>query len=54
MRRKLIQLFILPNLLSLSAWLRERDEDSSGHDDEAAEALDYAIKRLQLYLDKTA
>lgn len=45
-----IQIFILPNLRSLSVWLRLKDENSTGADDEAAEAIDYALARLERYL----
>lgn len=51
MTKKLwIQLFILPNLRALSAWLRNKDADSTGADDEAAEAIDFALSRLDKYL----
>lgn len=51
MTRKLwITIFILPNLKSLAAWLRTKDENTTGGDDEAAEAIDYAVSRLEKYL----
>lgn len=51
MSRKLwISIFILPNLRSLAAWLRQKDENTTGGDDEAAEAIDYAVTRLEKYL----
>lgn len=45
-----IQIFIIPNLRSLAAWLRYKDQDGTGVDDEAAEAIEYAISRLEYYL----
>jgi hypothetical protein len=51
MSKKLwIQIFVLPNMKSLAAWLRFKDENSTGGDDETAEAIDYAIARLEKYL----
>jgi hypothetical protein len=45
-----IQIFVLPNLRSLAAWLRVKDENSTGLDDEAADAIDYTVARLEKYL----
>jgi len=45
-----IQIFILPNLRSLAAFLRLKDENSTGADDEAAEAIEYTVARLEAYL----
>lgn len=51
MTKKLwISIFILPNLRSLAAYLRQKDENSTGADDEAAEAIDYTVTRLEKYL----
>lgn len=49
-RKFWIQIFILPNLQSLAAWLRLKDDNSTGADDEAANAIDYTVERLQKYL----
>lgn len=52
MSKKLwIQIFIIPNLRSVSEWLRMKDENDTGGDDEAAEAIDYALARLMKYLN---
>jgi len=40
----------LPNLRALAAWLRAKDADSTGADDEAAGAIDYAVNRLEIWL----
>jgi hypothetical protein len=45
-----IQIFILPNLKSLAAYLRLKDENSTGKDDEAAEAIDFTVTRLEKWL----
>lgn len=51
MSKKLwIQIFIIPNLRSLAAWLRMKDENATGGDDEAAEAIEYALARLEKYM----
>jgi hypothetical protein len=49
-RRWWIQIFIIPNLRSLATWLRMKDENTTGADDEAAEAIEYALSRLEKYL----
>jgi len=52
MTRKLfVQIFLLPNLKSLAAFLRLKDADSSGADDEAAEAIDFAVARVENWLN---
>lgn len=50
-KRWWIQVFIIPNLRSLAQWLRMRDANSTGADDEAANAIDYALSRLEEYLN---
>jgi hypothetical protein len=51
MTKKLwIQIFVIPNLKSVSAWLRLKDADDVCKDDEAAEAIDFALARLEKYL----
>lgn len=50
MKLKFILLMILPPMKFAIQQLREKDENSTGFDDEAAEALDYAVKRLEAYL----
>jgi len=51
MKKWWIQVFILPNLRSVAAYLRLRDENSTGADDEAADAIDYAVDRLEQWLN---
>lgn len=46
-----IQIFILPNLRSAAAYLRTRDANSTGGDDEAAEAIEYAVARLEAWIN---
>jgi ABC-type cobalt transport system substrate-binding protein len=50
MKQWWVQIFIIPNLRSLAAWLRLKDENSTGADDEAAEAIDHVLERLELWL----
>jgi len=50
MKQFWIQVFVLPNLRSLSAFLRTKDADSTGKDDEAARAIDAAIAGLEAWL----
>jgi hypothetical protein len=51
MTKKLwIQIFIIPNLRSLAEWLRTKDANDTGADDEVAEAADFFIARLGKYL----
>lgn len=45
-----IVIFIIPNLRSLAAWLKRKDANSTGADDEAAKAIDAAIVALETYL----
>ena len=45
-----ISVFVIPNLRSAAAYLRAKDENSTGGDDEAAEAIDYAVARLEKWL----
>lgn len=46
----IIAIFALPNMRAIAALLRARDVNSTGVDDEAADAMDYAIGRLERYL----
>lgn len=50
MKLKLIISLLMPLLVSAAALLRAKDDNSTGFDDEAAEAIDYAIERIQKYL----
>ncbi len=52
MKKWWIQIFVIPNLRSAAAFLRRRDENSTGIDDEAAEAMEFAITRLEAWLDR--
>jgi ABC-type cobalt transport system substrate-binding protein len=47
MKKFWISIFIIPNLRSAAAYLRSRDENSTGADDEAAEAIEHAVGRLE-------
>lgn len=44
-----ILFFLLPALRTAAALLASRDADDTGVDDEAAEAINYAIDRLEKY-----
>lgn len=50
MKLKLILSLVLPLLKSATQLLRDKDENTTGVDDEAADAIDYALDRLQKYL----
>jgi len=50
MKQWWVQIFIIPNLRSLAAFLRFKDADSTGADDEAARAIDIAIDALEKWL----
>lgn len=50
MKLKLIISLLMPLLVTAAALLRDKDENATGLDDEAAEAIDYAIERIQKYL----
>lgn len=41
--------FLTPFLVLASSLLREKDDNSTGADDEAAEAIDFLLKRLEAY-----
>lgn len=49
-RKWWIYIFIIPNLRSLALWLRTKDENSTGADDEAARAVEAALQGLEAYL----
>lgn len=49
-RKWWIQIFIVPNLRSAAAWLRMKDENSTGADDVAADAIDFAVGKLEQWL----
>jgi hypothetical protein len=44
-----ILIFIIPNLRSLATWLRMRDDNDTGPDNELASAADHFIGRLEKY-----
>jgi hypothetical protein len=48
-RKWWIQIFIIPNLRSAAAWLRLKDADSTGADDVAADAIDFAVGKLEAW-----
>jgi hypothetical protein len=45
-----LAIFLLPAMRSGTALLRNLDANSTGGDDEAAEAIDFAIARLDKWL----
>lgn len=45
-----IQIIIIPNLRSAAAYLRFKDSNSTGADDEAARAIDIAVEALEKWL----
>jgi hypothetical protein len=47
-----ILLFVMPPLQTAAQLLADRDANSTGADDEAAEAIRYAIDRLQKFQAK--
>lgn len=49
MKLKLIISLVIPLLVSAAQLLADKDENSTGLDDEAAEAIKYALERLQKY-----
>jgi hypothetical protein len=49
MKLKIILMFIIPNLRWAAELLRAKDDNSTGFDDEAAEAIDFALTRLEKY-----
>jgi len=50
MKLKLILSLAIPLIQSAIQLLRDKDENSTGVDDEAADALDYALERVKKYL----
>ncbi|HYU99895.1 MAG TPA: hypothetical protein VE977_13790 [Pyrinomonadaceae bacterium] len=51
-RKWWIQIFVIPNLRSAAAFLRFKDDNSTGADDEAARALDIAVDALEKWLQE--
>jgi hypothetical protein len=50
MKLKLILSLAIPLLKSAAQLLRDKDENSTGVDDEAANAIDFALDTLAKYL----
>lgn len=50
MKKFWIRIFVLPNLRSAAEFLRSKDENEEGVDDEAAAAIDFALDRLEKWL----
>ncbi len=50
MKLRFILALLLPLLHQAANLLRQKDENSTGFDDEAADAIDYALNALQKYL----
>ena len=51
-KKQLIQFFVLPLMRSASAFLRFKDSNSTGADDEAADAIDYATAKLEKWVSE--
>lgn len=52
MSKKLwIQFFVLPSLRGAEMYLRFKDADSTGADDEAADAIAYTIVKLEKWVN---
>ena len=49
-KKAYIQFFVLPSIRSVAAYLRFKDADSTGKDDEAARAIDIAVTALESWL----
>ncbi len=49
-KKAYVQFFVLPSIRSLAAYLRFKDADSTGSDDEAARAIDIAVEALEKWL----
>ena len=47
-----IQIFVIPNLRSAAVWLRLKDSNSTGADDEAARAIEIAVEALEKWLEE--
>lgn len=50
MKLRFILALVLPLMTTAAELLASKDENSTGADDEAAEAIRFAIERLQKYL----
>ena len=50
MKLKLILSLLLPLLHQAAQLLRDKDDNTTGLDDEAANAIDFALNALQKYL----
>lgn len=46
-----ILIFVIPNMKTAASLLRRKDANSTGVDDEAAEAIEFALARLENYLN---
>jgi len=51
MKKFWIQIFVIPNLKSAAMYLRLKDENTTGADDEAADAIDYAVSKLEKWVN---
>jgi hypothetical protein len=50
MKLRFILAMLLPLMRTAAQLLRDKDENSTGIDDEAANAIDFALDTLQKYL----
>ena len=42
-----ILIILLPNMRVVSSWMRNKDLNDTGIDDEVADALDFAIQKIE-------
>ena len=51
-KKQWIRFFVIPQLRSVAAFLRFKDDNSSGSDDEAARAIEIAVDALDKWLEE--
>lgn len=51
-KRDYIRFFVIPSIRSVAAFLRFKDKNSSGSDDEAARAVEIAVEALEKWLEE--
>jgi len=51
-KKMYIMFFVIPTLRGVSSFLRFKDANFTGSDDEAAEAIDYTILRLEKWANE--
>ena len=50
-KKMIIQFFVIPSMRSAALFLRFKDDNSTGADDEAADAIDYAVAKLEKWVN---